>query len=95
MRRFLLDAREMLHPEPLEKAIAILRGLDGNSYLYMLHRMNPVPLVALANDYSLNWISKEVDEVWHILISPNQNINLEQFIDYDLIKHQEAVDVSR
>jgi len=76
-----LDARDMEHPEPLEKSIDILKNLDENSYLYMLHRREPIPLLALASEHSLNFISKFIeDNYWHILISPNRDINLEEFI---------------
>jgi hypothetical protein len=80
----------MHHPKPLERAISILRSLDKESYLYMIHRMQPVPLIALANDYNLNVISVEDGGVWHILISPNREIDLNRLLDSSLIKHQEA-----
>ncbi len=71
----------MEHPEPLQRSIEILKRLDSNSYYYMIHRKEPVPLLALASEYNLNFISKlEKDDNWHILISPNSNINLEEFI---------------
>ncbi len=73
----LLDAREMSHPEPLERAVAILRELDMESCLYMLSRKNPIPLLKIAKENRLQALSKEVRiGEWHILISPNQEINL-------------------
>ena len=76
-----LDAREMEHPEPLEKAIAILRELSSKSYLYMLHRKEPHPLLALAREHRLNHISRCDDEGrWHILITPNPSVNLENML---------------
>ncbi|WP_292664110.1 DUF2249 domain-containing protein [Nitratifractor sp.] len=81
MTRLLLDAREMEHPEPLEKAIAILRGLDEESYLYMLHRREPVPLTALAREHGLNALVRcDEQGEWHILISRNRDIDLEAFL---------------
>ncbi len=90
MKRFLLDARQMMHPEPFEKAISILRNLDQEKYLYMIHRMQPIPLIALANDHNLNVISKEINEVWHILISPNRNIDLNNFLDPEVVYTKEV-----
>ncbi len=91
MKRYLLDAREMSHPEPLEKAIAILRVLDKEKYLYMLHRMKPVPLLALANEHKLNSLSfKDERDRWHILISPNLSIDLKEFLQKDILLSQEA-----
>ncbi len=81
MRELFLDARELEHPEPLEQAIEALKGLDENSYFYMLHRKEPIPLLALAGEHNLNFISQQTaDENWHILISRNQDMKLEEFI---------------
>ncbi len=81
MIKHFLDARELEHPEPLERAIEALKLLDENSYFYMLHRKEPIPLLALAGEHNLNFISHQTeDENWHILISPNQNVKLEEFI---------------
>jgi len=74
----LLDAREMSHPEPLEKAVAILRELDHDSCLYMLSRKNPIPLLKLAEENRLSSLSREVRiGEWHILITPNPHADLE------------------
>ncbi len=73
-----LDARAMAHPEPLEKAVAILRRLDEASYLYMLGRKNPIPLLKLAEEHHFRVLSREVHpDEWHILITPNQHADLE------------------
>jgi len=75
----MLDAREMSHPEPLERAVAILRELDENSCLYMRIRKNPIPLLKLAEEHRLQHLSKEVKTgEWHVLITPNQEANLEE-----------------
>jgi hypothetical protein len=39
-----LDAREMVPPEPFERATAILQQLEPGQYLRMLHRRAPYPL---------------------------------------------------
>ncbi len=81
MREFFLDARELEHPEPLERAIDNLKKLDNNSYFYMLHRKEPIPLLALASEHNLNFISKQKDDgSWHILISPNKEAILDKYI---------------
>ena len=81
MTQRLLDAREMAHPEPLEKAVAILRELDANSCLYMLSRKNPIPLLKLAEEHHLNALSREVNVgEWHILITPNADTDLETLL---------------
>jgi TusA-related sulfurtransferase len=81
LRRDFLDARELEHPVPLELAIDALKKLDRGSYFYMLHRKEPIPLLALASEHKLNCISKNIGKEWHILISPNSEINLEEFLD--------------
>ncbi len=81
MKCYFLDARELEHPIPLERSIVYLRKLDEKSYFYMLHRKEPIPLLALANEHNLNYLSyKECPKVWHIIISPNKEVNLKNFI---------------
>jgi len=83
LKKFFLDARELEHPIPLEKAIDALKQLDDKSYFYMLHRKEPIPLLALASEHNLNFISKEENRVWHILISPNENIDLKELLEIE------------
>jgi len=81
-KKIYLDAREMEHPEPLEKSMKIIQSLDENSYLYMLHRKNPLPLIDLAKKHLLNVLTKEdANKLWHILICKNQTIELSDFLD--------------
>ena len=76
----------MEHPEPLEKAIAILRELDDKSYLYMLHRKEPLPLLALAREHHLNHLSRcDAAGVWHILITPNASADLTQLLETESV----------
>ena len=92
MKPYILDARCMEHPEPLEKAIAIIRKLDDTNYLYMLHRMQPVPLIALAKEHNLNYLSIcDDNEIWHILISINKNINLNNMLSNIDIFTEESI----
>ena len=53
-----LDARDMAPPEPFDRATAILRQLQPEQYLRMLHRRVPYPLFefcrAMSLDYSVN-----------------------------------------
>ena len=81
MRKEFLDARELEHPVPLELAIDALKKLDTGSYFYMLHRKEPIPLLALASEHNLNYISKNIDDKWHILITPNNETNLEDYLE--------------
>ena len=81
-KKIYFDAREMEHPEPLEKSMKIIQSLDENSYLYMLHRKKPLPLIDLATKHLLKVLTKEdTNKQWHILICKNQNIELNDFLD--------------
>jgi len=72
-----LDARGLSHPEPLEKAIEIIKNLGQDKCLYMLIHKNPIPLLKIAEENRLNYLSEEVRiGEWHILITPNREINL-------------------
>jgi len=81
LKKEFLDARSLEHPIPLELAIDALKKLDTKSYFYMIHRKEPVPLLALASEHNLNYISKNIKEQWHILITPNVDTNLEEFLE--------------
>jgi len=81
LKKEFLDARELEHPVPLELAIDALKKLDQGSYFYMLHRKEPIPLLALASEHNLNYISHNSNDEWHILISPNQNTNLTELLE--------------
>lgn len=82
MQKIPLDAREMEHPEPLRLSLKALKSMDKESYFYMIHRKNPVPLIEIAKDKGLAYLVHEDQEgVWHILISKNLTLNLEDYLD--------------
>ena len=81
MNKIILDARELEHPKPLEEASLILQKLDNSSYMYMLHRKNPIPLLDLANEHGFQTLSTQLGNDWHILICKDQQINLEELLD--------------
>jgi len=77
LKKITLDARDLEHPKPLELSIKVLQELDLQSYFYMIHRKNPVPLLDLAAEQGFQVLSKEDTEGdWHILISKNRDVNL-------------------
>jgi hypothetical protein len=77
MTKIGIDTRELSHPKPLEMSIKILRTLDDESYLYMLHRKNPIPLLDLAQEHGFLSLSKEDEHGdWHIIICSNKDIDL-------------------
>jgi len=82
LTRITLDTREMEHPKPLELAIEALRGLDNDTYLYMLNRKNPIPLLRLAEQHQYQIFSTEIsDGEWRILISKAQEVSLAELVD--------------
>jgi len=82
LKRYTLDSRELEHPKPLEMAISILRELDSDSYLYMLNKRNPIPLINLAQKQNFITLSHQAGESdWHILITPNNEVTLEEYLD--------------
>ena len=82
MHKIVLDARELEHPQPLEQAVAILSQMDHESYLFMIHRKNPIPLLEMAKQRNYPTLSIQKEEnLWHILISKNPNINLKELAD--------------
>jgi len=82
LRKIGLDTRQLEHPEPLEMAIKILQNLDDETYLYMLHRKNPLPLIDLAKEHQFQVLNQEdASKEWHILISKNQHVDLTELLD--------------
>lgn len=82
LRKIGLDARKLAHPEPLEMAMKIVQSLDEDSYLYMLHRKKPLPLIDLAKEHQYQVVDQEDDaKEWHILISKNKQIDLTTLLD--------------
>jgi TusA-related sulfurtransferase len=81
MRRLGIDTRELAHPEPLEMAIKILKELSDDTYLYMLHTKNPIPLLDLAQEHGYHTLSKENKEGdWEIIISKHTETPLEDLL---------------
>jgi hypothetical protein len=82
LEKIALDARELEHPIPLERAMYALRELHASNYFYMIHRKNPVPLIDMATEQGFNVLSREDEHgIWHILISQNQEIDLNGLCD--------------
>jgi len=79
MKKIFLDTREMEHPKPLELAISILKEMDDKSYLYMLHRKEPVPLIDLAKEQHFQVLGhQDIKGEWHILIVKNDSLDLKE-----------------
>ena len=80
--RIFLDARELEHPVPLERAIAAIRELGNGNYFYMIHRKNPIPLIELAKEQGLGVLNREDENgTWHILIARDNTLDLEALCD--------------
>ena len=82
LEKFDIDARELAHPEPLEKAIKVLQQLNNKSYLYMLHIKNPIPLLDLAQENGYRTLSQQNSSgEWQIIITNNTEVSLESLLD--------------
>jgi len=82
MKKILLDTREMEHPLPLQLALNHLQKITINEYLYMIHRKKPLPLLEVAKEKAFSCIThKDINDTWHILISKNNEKNLEELLD--------------
>ena len=59
----------------------ILHSLTDDEYLYMLHHKNPIPLIDFAKEQNYQVIHSQDDkEQWHILISRNSDIDLNDLL---------------
>lgn len=81
MRKLGIDTRELAHPEPLEIAIKTLQQLNNDTYLYMLHSKNPIPLLDLAQEHNYRTLSQENSaEDWEIVITNNKDVDLKELL---------------
>jgi hypothetical protein len=82
MKKILLDAREMEHPEPLQISLTHLRTMSDNEYLYMINLRKPIPLIEIVKEKEFLYIAHEdAEAIWHILITKNPSCNLEELLD--------------
>ncbi len=81
MKKILLDARDMEYPIPLQLSLSYLQSMSSEEFLYMIHRKNPIPLIEIAKEKKYNYLVKNYNETWYILISKNRNIDLKDFLD--------------
>ncbi len=82
MKKFFLDARELAHPEPLRISLEYLKEMSKKDYFYMLNVRKPIPLLELAKDKGYKLFTHEdSSENWHIIISKDQQKNLEELLD--------------
>ncbi len=82
LKKIPLDSRDLEHPVPLERAMKILQELNDETYLYMLHRKNPIPLLDFAQERGYAALSKEDEHGdWHIIICTNENADLETLVN--------------
>ena len=82
MNKIFLDAREMEHPEPLQISLSYLRSMSTQEYLYMINIRKPIPLLEIAKERGfVCFTHQDSSEIWHILISKNSNIVLEELLD--------------
>ncbi len=81
MKKILLDAREMEHPIPLQLSLSYLQSMGSGEFLYMVHRKNPIPLIEIAKEKKYSYLVKNHNDTWHILISKESGIDLEDLVD--------------
>ena len=82
MDKIFLDAREMEHPEPLQLSLFHLQSMSDKQYLYMLNIRKPIPLIEIAKERGFLYLShQDTNQIWHILISKNSKISLEELLD--------------
>ena len=82
MNKIFLDARGMEHPQPLQISLSHLQSMSNEQYLYMLNIRKPIPLLEIAKERGfIHLTHQDSNEIWHILISKNSDIVLEELLD--------------
>ena len=72
-----LDAREMNHPEPLERSMDVFKWMDGDDvYKLVIHR-KPQPLLMIAERFGIRYEACEVGErEWHVYFTKSPEVDL-------------------
>jgi len=82
MNKIFLDAREMEHPLPLQTSLHYLQTMSNKHYFYMLNFKNPIPLIEIAKEKGFFYLEhKDALDLWHIIITKNSELVLEDLVD--------------
>jgi len=77
-----LDARELNHPEPLERSRLKFLQLDDDNCFHLIIRRLPKPLLVIAKNQNILFEYKQVNEnEWHVVFTKNQNLNLKEILE--------------
>ncbi len=77
-KEILLNAMELEHPEPLERAAQMMRMLKDGEYLHLLIRRKPTPLLQICDSQNFRYrIIKIHESRYHILITEDSGVKLE------------------
>jgi len=58
MREIMIDVRELPSPEPMEKVIARLGEVNRQTYIKMVHRMEPMLLFPILDKNGFDYIKR-------------------------------------
>ncbi len=76
-----LDARGLMHPEPLERSVQMLRMLGDSNFFHLIIHRYPKPLLMIAKEHGVRFeVCGSDEDGWHILFAKNPNIDLKDFI---------------
>ena len=76
----LLDCRELEAPEPLNLVTSNLSNLNEKSYIKMVHRIEPTPLLNMLKSNGYEYIVKESDSDFIIYICNSDYISVFNYI---------------
>ncbi len=71
-----LDCRELEAPEPMNLVLSKLSICDINTYIKMIHRIEPVPLLSLlqSNNFSSKTIKEKNDFIIYIWLNNQKEL---------------------
>jgi hypothetical protein len=71
-----LDCRELEAPEPMNLVLTKLSICDINTYIKMIHRIEPVPLLSLlqSNNFSSKTIKEKNDFIIYIWLNNQKEL---------------------
>ena len=77
-----LDARNLEHPEPLERSVAIFAELEAEKIFHLIIHRYPRPLLMIAQKRGIRYEECQKSErEWHLLFTRDPTVDLKRTIE--------------
>lgn len=67
-KEIILDTRELAPPEPMQQVMRLLANLPKGSYIHMIHRFRPTPMLEIVKNRGFSYRITEKSGQFNIYI---------------------------